>query len=134
MHDFKRFPELTNGQMQFYYFASPHRQIQEGFTAKVIKVTDGDSIKVRAPHLRDFDFPIRFANINAREMSEGGEESKRWLDNLINDKDVYIKINPRNRVGKFGRLIGEVFLDGININYESLREGHSVPFGQEFLW
>ena len=133
MHDFKKYPELTNSQMQFYYLESPHRQIMEGFPAMVTKVTDGDTIRVSCD-FRDFDFPIRFLNINAPEMNEGGQESKTWLENLITDKEIYIQINPRQRVGKFGRLLGNIFLDGINLNYESLREGHSVPFGQEQPW
>ena len=133
MHDFKRFPELTNSQMQFYYFESPHRQISEGFVAKVVKVTDGDSIRVRWSE-RNFDFPVRFAYINAPEMSEGGRESKKWLENQIMNKEIYVKVNPRNRVGKFGRIIGEVFSDGVSVNFESLREQQSRPFGQEAFW
>ena len=37
-HDFKLFPELTNAQMDLYYFESPHRQITEDFIGKVVKV------------------------------------------------------------------------------------------------
>ena len=130
MHDFKRFPELTNSQMSIYYFDSPHKQILEGFLAEVVKVTDGDTIRVKTD-FRDFEFPIRMANINAPEMSEGGQESKSWLEKEINGETIYVKINPYNRVGKFGRLIGEIFSAGVNMNQESLREGFSFPFGQE---
>jgi len=133
MHDFNTFPELTNSQMQFYYFDSPHRQITEGFIARVKKVTDGDTIRVRWSE-RNFDFPIRFSLINAPEMNNGGRESREWLRSKIEGKEVYIKINPRNRVGKWGRILGEVFHDGINMNQESLREMQSVPFGQELPW
>jgi endonuclease YncB( thermonuclease family) len=129
-HDFKRFPELTNSQMQFYYWDSPHKQITEGFLAEVVKVTDGDSIRVKT-EFRDFDFPIRLAKINAPELNEGGEESKSWLEKELLGEEVYIKVDKNNRVGKFGRLIGEVLLFGVNINYQSLAEGMSVPFGQE---
>jgi len=45
-HDFKKFPELTNNQMQIYYFESPHKQITEDFKARVVDVHDGDTIKV----------------------------------------------------------------------------------------
>ena len=45
-HDFKNFPELTNRQMQVYYFESPHKQVTEDFRGRVIKVTDGDTIRV----------------------------------------------------------------------------------------
>ena len=38
-HDFKRFPELTNSQMDFYYDDSPHPQITEDISVRVIKVT-----------------------------------------------------------------------------------------------
>jgi len=130
-HDFKRFPELTNNQMQFYYFDSPHQQITKGFMGEVVKVTDGDSIRV-ITDFRDFDFPVRFANINAPEMSEeGGEEGRSWLEKEIMGEEIYIKVNPYNRVGKWGRIIGEIFCGGININELSLMERISVPFGQE---
>jgi endonuclease YncB( thermonuclease family) len=129
-HDFKRFPELTNSQMQFYYWDSPHKQITEGFLAEVVKVTDGDSIRVKT-EFRDFDFPIRLAKINAPELNEGGEESKSWLEKELLGEEVYIKVDKNNRVGKFGRIIGEVLLFGVNINYQSLAEGMSIPFGQE---
>ncbi len=126
-HDFKRFPELTNNQMQFYYFESPHTQIVEDFLAKVIKVHDGDTITVRWQE-RDFDFPVRLANIQAPELNEGGASSQSWLESLIKDEEVEILINPKNRVGKWGRILGEVLHRGMNLNELSLQEGHSVPF------
>ena len=33
VHDFKQWPELTNGQMAYYYFDSPHKQIGEDLFA-----------------------------------------------------------------------------------------------------
>ena len=131
-HDFVKFPELTNSQATIYYWDSPHQQIFESFEARVVKVTDGDSIRVETD-FRDFDFPVRFAYINAPEMNEGGAESKSWLENQILGKDVFIKINPNNRVGKFGRIIGEVMFGGESMSAASLREMHSVPFGQAIV-
>jgi|24BtaG_2_1085350.scaffolds.fasta_scaffold00228_13 endonuclease YncB( thermonuclease family) len=117
-HDFKNFPELTNSQMQFYYFDSPHQQITENFKAKVTKVIDGDTIKVRTD-FRDFDFKIRMAKIAAPEKTEeGGIEAQKHLESLILNEDVDVVINKNNRVGKWGRLIGEIILFGMNINYE----------------
>ena len=131
-HDFKRFPELTNSQMQFYYFESPHKQITEDFTAKVTKVTDGDTIRVKCD-FRDFDFPVRFSLINAPELSEGGKQSKNWLEKQILNEEVEILINPKSRTEKFGRLLGEIIHMGININKMSMDWGYSVPFGSE-VW
>ncbi len=127
-HNFKRFPELTNRQMGLFYFDSPHQQITENFDAKVVKVTDGDTIRVET-EFRDFDFPIRFANIAAPELNEeGGKESQKWLENQIMGEEVMIIINRRNRVEKWGRLLGEIIHGGININEASKVNGHAITF------
>lgn len=128
-HDFNRFPELTNAQATIYYWDSPHKQIFEDFEAKVVKVTDGDSIRVETD-FRDFDFPVRFAYIDAPELSEGGQASKSWLEDQILGKEVFVRIDPSNRVGKFGRIIGEVIFGGESMSAASLREFHSSPFGE----
>jgi len=124
-HDFKKFPELTNNQMQFYYWESPHQQITEGFLASVVKVTDGDTIRVKTD-FRDFDFPVRLRDIDAPEIKEGGIASAKWLQSEILGQEVYIKINPYNRVGKWGRLIGDVILGGQSMSDLSLMMGYSV--------
>lgn len=130
-HDFVKFPELTNSQMQIYYFQSPHKQIMENFRAEVVKVHDGDTITLRW-YNRDFDFPLRFNDINSPELNEpGGKDSQSWLENKILGKEVDIIINPRNRVGKFGRLLGSIISGGMNISLESLMLGKSVPFGKK---
>ena len=130
MHDFKRFPELTNSQMELYYFDSPHKQITEDFTARVIKVSDGDTIRAKT-NFRNFNFPIRFAKIAAPELDErGGLESKKWLESQILNQDVEVIVNVKNRVGKFGRLLGEVLFRGMNMGEESINQGHAVDFEQ----
>jgi len=130
-HNFKLFPELTNSQMEFYYWDSPHKQILEDFPAKVIRVIDGDTIEVETD-FRDFKFPIRFANTAAPELDEeGGLESKNWLETQILNEEVMILIDPKHRVGKFGRILGEVLFLGMNINEASMTWGQAIPFGQE---
>ena len=128
VHNFTTQPELTNAQMQFYYFLSPHRQITESFDCRVSKVTDGDTIQVEWSE-RDFPTTIRLAKINAPELkTQGGKESKSWLEGQLNNQDIRILIDQENRTGKFGRIIGEVIKGGININDESLRQGFSKEF------
>ena len=129
-HDFIKFPELTNNQMNMYYFDSPHTQIAEDFWAKVIKVTDGDTITVSAP-FRDFNFPIRFSNIMAKEMSEGGKEGRDHLKELILDAEVEILIDKKNRVGKYGRILGRVQHRGFDIGEQMINDGFAVGVWQE---
>ena len=127
-HDFDKFPELTNSQMNLYYWDSPHKQITEDFTARVIKVHDGDTITVRWED-RDFDFPVRFLDTNAPELNEPqGKESKLWLEGRILNEFVEIKINKNNRVGKFGRILGTIIHGGLSMNEMSITSGQSTPF------
>ena len=117
-HDFKNFPELTNSQMALFYFSSPHKQITEDFFCKVIRVTDGDTIQVMWEE-RDFDFPIRFLDINAPEMNEErGAQVKDWLRLRIENQEVEIRIDKTNRVDKWGRLLGRIFHRGMDTGNE----------------
>ena len=129
-HDFKLFPELTNSQLEFYYWDSPHKQITEDFRCTVKRVIDGDTIEVEWEE-RDFPFPIRFLNTDSLELGEGGEISKNWLERRILNEEVEILIGPFNRVGRWGRILGEVMHNGMSVNEESVLLGYAVPFEVE---
>ena len=127
-HDFYRFPELTNAQMGLYYFESPHKQITENFMAWCVNVHDGDTIRVTCD-FRNFAFPIRFLEINAPELKDrGGFDSRNFLRNMILHRQVYIKIDPHNRVDKWGRLLAWVIFEGNIMNNEMVVSGHATPF------
>ncbi len=126
--DFELRPELPNSQMEIYYFQSPHIQILEDFRATVVKVIDGDTIRLRWSE-RDFDFPLRFLDTNAPEMNEpGGKRSKKWLESQILNEEVDILIDKAQRVGKWGRLLGKVIHMGMNINDLSIMMGFATSF------
>ncbi len=127
-HDFVNWPELTNNQMELYYWESPHKQITEDFEAKVIKVHDGDTITVRT-NFRDFDFPVRFFGTNAPELNEPrGREAQQWLEGILLGEEVNILVDKNERVGKWGRILGIIEHKGININEESMRTGWATTF------
>lgn len=130
-HDFKAYPELTNSQMNLYYFDSPHQQITEDFTARVEKVTDGDTIRVSCD-FRDFDFPIRISNIMAAETNEeGGLASQRFLYEQIMGEEVDIIVDKGNRVGKWGRLLGQVRHLGFDMGELSRSMGYGIALEEE---
>lgn len=127
-HDFKQFPELANSQMELYYFQSPHKQIFEDFHCKCVKVKDGDTINVDWVE-RDFDFPVRFLDINAPELNEPrGQAVKDWLVKRIEGEEVDILINPNNRVDKWGRLLGHIFHRGMDAGREMMDLGLVTSF------
>jgi len=125
-HDFIRFPELTNRQLQ-EHIISPFPQITEDIFVKVIKVVDGDTIRVEWDE-RDFDFPVRFLGINAPEMSEGGEDSKEYLKNIIEGEEVMLRIDKYQRVGKYGRLLARIISLGMDMGAVMMRLGYATSF------
>jgi len=130
-HDFKRFPELTNNQMNLYYFDSPHQQIAEDFDAKVVNVHDGDTVTLEVG-FRDFTFPLRMSNLMAAELNEeGGIRSRNHLKNMIEGAMVEIIINKMNRVGKYGRLLGEVRYKGFDVGQQMIQDGFAVSLDEE---
>ena len=129
-HDFVKFPELTNRQMEEFQFNSPHPQILEDFNAKVVRVHDGDTISL-STSFRDFVFPLRFLDIDAPELNEGGKEAGNWLRSKILDKQIEIKIDRNKRVGKYGRLLGQVFHNGMDVGQEEINLGLAVQFGKK---
>ena len=125
-HDFIKFPELTNRQLQ-EHIVSPFPQITEDIFVDVIKVIDGDTIKVRWEK-RDFDFPVRFLDINAPEMNEGGEESKEYLKSVIEGEEVQLLINKNQRVGKYGRLLAKIISLGMDVGEMMIMLGYATSF------
>jgi len=70
-------------------------------------------------------------NIAAPELKEkGGEESKSWLEKLLLNNEVNIRINPELRVGKWGRLLGYVDFRGLDVGEESIIAGQSKAWDQ----
>ena len=130
VHDFKAFPELSNKQLSEYGSTSPHLQITESFDAFVVRVHDADTITVRIPD-RSFDFPIRLNNIDAPELSDGGKEVGDYVRNWLEGEIVRVLINKSNRVGKYGRLIGEIMHNGLNVGDTLVRLGMVRVFGAE---
>lgn len=127
-HDYKSYPELTNAELEVLGFSSPHKQITEDFYARVVKVHDGDTVTLSVD-FRSFDFPLRFADIDAPELSQGGDFTRDWLSGKILGCEVFVMIDSFNRVDKHGRLLGRVFYNGMNLGDEMLQLGLVVPYG-----
>lgn len=130
-HDFRRYPELTNNEIQEIGFLSPHEQIMEDFQAHVVRVHDGDTVTLRCD-FRDFDFPLRFASIDAPELSTGvpGLEARDFLRFLLENEDVEVRIDYFNRVDKYGRLLGEVMIGGQVASDIMVQLGYATPYTQ----
>ena len=85
----------------------------------VTRVSDGDTIWVTdAQRVRH---KIRLLGIDAPESSQafGGESTAR-LKALVGGKSVRVTYSERDQ---YGRVLGTVWLDGVDINMQMVREG-----------
>lgn len=87
---------------------------------QVIDVLDGDTVKLRSDwHI----YKIRLAGIDAPEKQQAyGVQSKIYLERLIADKDVSIKVLSCDQ---YGRYVGKIYLNGKDINGEMIRSGYA---------
>ncbi len=105
---------------------------------KIYKIYDGDTITVEL----DLGFGVhkkeklRLANIDAPEIRgksrPEGLKSKDWLvEQLLVSKNsdipLIIKTN-KDRKGKYGRYIAEIFINDISINEKMITEGFATRY------
>ena len=105
---------------------------------KVTKIVDGDTIDV----LLDMGFDIKYqsrvrlfgidtpeSRTRNKEEKVRGLLSKAYLkDEIKKAKKLTIKTHKGSETGKFGRILGEVFADGINLNLKMCTEGYAVQY------
>ena len=96
----------------------------EEFTARVVGVTDGDTLTVL--HDRR-SATVRLLGVDAPEKRQAyGDRAKRFTADLAFDRTVTVRTSGRDR---YGRLLGEVVLpDGRSLNQELVRAGYAWWF------
>jgi micrococcal nuclease len=105
---------------------------------KILKVVDGDTIDVDIDLGFDISFSsrVRLAGIDApesrtRDLYEKklGLESKEWLKNVLNHaKTIVIKTEKPDSKEKFGRILGWLFVDDVNLNNAMIDQGYAWSY------
>lgn len=89
------------------------------FTGKVVKISDGDTITV-LDHYK-VQHRVRLTGIDAPERKQAfGSRSRQSLSKLVFSKTVTVKTNKPDR---YGRVLGKVLINGIDVNKEQVRRG-----------
>ena len=91
----------------------------EKFTGEVVRVIDGDTIRVM--HLSRAK-KIRLADVDTPEYKQAfGTQAKQFTSDLVRGKEVSVKVEGLDR---HGRRVAEVILpDGRSLNRELVRAG-----------
>ncbi len=88
---------------------------------KVVGVHDGDTATILDKDKTQYKF--RFNGIDAPELKmDYGNKSKQHLSDLIFGKEVTIVYN---KVDKYGRFVGTIFINGVDANLEQIKAGYA---------
>ena len=103
----------------FIFIVSTNANAGIKLDAEVFKVTDGDTIKV----ISDNELiKIRLAGIDCPEVKQPwGIEAKTALTDLLTNKSIQYIAQGKDR---YGRVIGKIFSNEIDINRLLVRQGH----------
>lgn len=101
------------------------------YSAELIRIIDGDTLVARIELGMNLQLtsPIRLVGINCAEMNtEAGKKAKAYLIARIEDLPITLEIDKKDWQDKYGRLLGILFLDEININQELIDRHQAVPY------
>ena len=106
------------------------------YKVEILRVVDGDTVDVRM----DLGFNVwhkcrvRLMGINApesrtrdKEEKKRGLAAKQWLINTLDSAQADIEMKSHGS-GKYGRILGEIYINDININQLMVSEGHAVKY------
>jgi len=105
---------------------------------KVTKIVDGDTIDV----LLDMGFDIlyqqrvRLFGIDTPESRTRDKEEKKYgllskyflKAELSLGKKITVKTYKGDETGKFGRILGDIWIDGKSVNQKMCDRGYAVPY------
>jgi micrococcal nuclease len=107
------------------------------YSCRINRVIDGDSVDVCIDLGFDISFTssVRLYGIDTpesrtRDLDEKkcGLLAKKFLEEAVkNGKNIIIR-TQKDEKGKFGRVLGSLVIDGININHKMIEENLAVAY------
>ena len=122
--------------MQSYQYEDTVVFVPPVTCGKVIKVYDGDTITIAStlPFKKSpiYRFSVRIAGIDCPEIRTKNVNekycanlAKEFIHNLVNDKIVTLE---NIRTEKYGRILADVYCDGISLGEALLKEKLAVKY------
>lgn len=100
------------------------------YNAKVLRVIDGDTIEadIDLGFNMHYIAKIRLAGINAPEMrTPQGPPAKTRLTEILTDYPALVITTVLNKeFEKYGRVLGTIITNGVNVNQQMITEGFAV--------
>ena len=97
----------------------------EDLTGKVVSIADGDTVTILNNNQQT---KIRLAEIDTPEKNQPyGKKAKKALSDFIFNKEVEVEVVA---IDRYGRTVGKIFLNDLNINKEMVKAGHAWVYVQ----
>ncbi|MGF1557157.1 thermonuclease family protein [Paucihalobacter sp.] len=124
---------LTNCQEPIAYTATnpnlkrthtSSQKAQKYVDGKVIKIADGDTFTMIFDN--GFEVRVRLNGIDSPEKKQAfSNKAKQALSAMIFKKEVRVYYKSKD---KYGRVLGDVFIDSLNVNHEMVKQGMAWHF------
>jgi micrococcal nuclease len=93
---------------------------QDVLRGDVARIIDGDTVDIIVNSVLE---RVRLAEIDTPEKDQAwGYEASKALEGKILGKTVRVVITD---IDRYGRKVGKIFVNGNNINWEMVEEGHA---------
>lgn len=104
----------------FLTFVTSATFASDSITGKVVRVADGDTITILTNDKKQFK--IRFAGIDCPERAQPwGQNATEALKAALTGESVTVEVMD---VDRFGRTVGKVYIEGMNINRHLVESGN----------
>jgi micrococcal nuclease len=117
----------------FFSCSNTDKRVDPLLEGKVVGISDGDTFKLLSNG--NLTLRIRLYGVDAPEKGQDfSTQAKQKLSELIFSK--YIKVEKKD-TDRYGRIVGLVYVNEININEEMLRNGmvwHYKQFDKSEKW
>lgn len=106
------------GGIQYQKFFGQTEEVTFPQEEKVTRVVDGDTIELSSGQT------MRLYAISCPEYGKPFyDEAKEFTEDQVLDKKVSLEYEEKYRSDKFGRILGYVIFDDVNLNIELVRQG-----------
>jgi endonuclease YncB( thermonuclease family) len=93
---------------------------------RIVGISDGDTVTLLTDEHRQYK--VRLSGIDAPEKGQAfGARAKETLSRLVYDREVSVEWTKTDR---YGRIVGKIERDGVDMNLEQLRKGSAWVYTQ----
>jgi micrococcal nuclease len=107
---------------KLYWYKAKCVKVVDGDTADILLDLGVDTFRKERVRLYGVNTPETFGVKRGSEEYKRGMESKAFTKSFITGKQLYVK-TIKDKSGKYGRLLVEIYVDGVCLNDELVKNG-----------